>query len=186
MNLDKTIDTRKSIRKFKTTKKPNWKKIVEAIDAAIKAPLAGNIPNLKFILVDDPEKIQLLAEAAQQDFISQCHYVVVAVSDDSQLVRAYDERGTRYARQQSGAAIENFLLKITEQGLATCWIGDFVDHQVKDILTIPDDLFIEAFFPIGYEFGNSKQRLKPRLDTRMYFNTWKEKYMVPTKKVEAI
>jgi len=45
----------------------------------------------------------------QQDFVKQAHFVVAVVSDNSGLVRSYKERGERYAKQQAGAAIENFL-----------------------------------------------------------------------------
>ena len=186
MNVDKAINERKSVRKFKISKKPNWRKIIQAIDAANKAPLAGNIQTMKYILVDEPEKIQQLADAAQQPFISQSSYIVVLVTDDTQLKRSYDSRGERYARQQAGAAIENFLLKITDLGLSTCWIGEFVDHMVKRILDIPDNLFVEAFFPIGYEFGKTTQKIKPRLDSILYFNRWKEKYMGGKTKPEGL
>lgn len=184
MNLDEAIKKRHSVRKF-LTKKVNWRKIIEAIDAARLAPLAGNIPTLKFILVDDPEKIASLAEAAQQDFIAQTDYVVVVCSNTEQLKRMYGERGEKYARQQAGAAIENFLLKITELGLATCWIGAFYDEEVKKILKIPENIDVEAFFPIGYEFGKEKQKPKPELSASLFFNEWGNKYMKKPKEVEA-
>ncbi|MCA9487852.1 MAG: nitroreductase family protein, partial [Nanoarchaeota archaeon] len=61
MQLDKIIQSRRSIRKYKP-KSPNWRSIIEAIDAARYAPMAGNIFSLKFILVDDEEKIKKIAQ----------------------------------------------------------------------------------------------------------------------------
>src|SRR3989344_5695370 len=112
MDFDKVVKGRKSVRKFKS-KKPDWRDIIEAVDFALKIPLAGNIPSLKFILVSDVKKIQDLADACQQDFISQASYVVVVCSDPKDVVRSYDlEMGERYIRQQAGASIEQFLLKL--------------------------------------------------------------------------
>lgn len=185
MDLDKAIKERHSVRRF-TSKKPDWKDIIEAIEAAGHAPLAGNISTLRFLVVSDKDKIQELADAAQQDFIATSSYVIVICSDLAQCHRSYGERAKKYATQQAGAAIENMLLKLTELGLATCWVGAFSDETVKRILQIPEEVEVEAFFPIGHEFGRSKQRLKPNLDAILYFNVWKNKYMTRIRKVEAV
>lgn len=186
MDLDKAIKERHSARRFKS-KKPDWKKIIEAIESGNKAPLAGNIQTVKFILVSDKEKIAELAEAATQDFVATAEYILVVCSDNDQIKRSYDERGEKYSRQQAGAIIENFLLKITELGLATCWVGFFSEETVKNSLQIPDEVEVEAMFPIGYEMPpSSKQRKKPDLDDVLYFDVWKNKYMKPIKKPEAL
>jgi len=176
MKLDDAISKRHSVRRF-VEKKPNWRTIIEAIDAASLAPSAGNIQTLKFILVDEKEKIEKIAEACQQDFVKDAHFLVVFCSDSSQAERMYDERALRYVKQQAGAAIENFLLKLTELGLATCWIGAFVDDQVKDILKIPSNIEVEGIFPIGIELGKVKQKTKKELSGIMFFNNYGNKFM---------
>ncbi|MBM3233862.1 nitroreductase family protein [Candidatus Pacearchaeota archaeon] len=186
MELNKAIKERHSVRRF-TSKKPKYDDILEAIGAANSAPLAGNIPTLRFVLVSDAEKINKIAEACQQDFISQANYLVVVCSDSAQAVRSYGDRGKMYARQQAGASIENFLLKITDLGLASCWTGAFVDSMIKQVLVIPDNVDVEAVLPIGYEMPKAgKQRKKTDLSAILFFNKWKEKYMKPWKKPEAI
>lgn len=186
MDLDKTIKERHSVRRY-TSKTPDWRKIMEALDMARLAPLAGNIPTIKFLLVTEDDKISQLADACQQDFVGTAKYILVVCTDYSQSVRSYDERAYRYATQQAGAAIENFLLKLVDLGLSTCWVGAFSDEQVKRILQIPEAVLVEALFPIGYEMPpKTKQRSKPSLDNILYFNTWKNKYMKAIKKPEAV
>lgn len=184
MDLDKAIEKRHSVRKFKL-RKPDYGKILEAIESSTKAPLAGNIPTLKFIIVSDKEKIKQLADASTQDFVASVHYVIVFCSNPENCVRSYDKRGETYCLQQAGAAIQNFLLKITDLGLATCWVGAFSDRMVKRILKIPESVRVEGLFPIGYEAGSQKQKKKPSLDTSIYFNEWKNIYMKPIRKPEA-
>ncbi len=180
MELDKAIEERHSVRLFKS-KKISYEKIIEAVDAALKAPKAGNIPSVKFIIVSDKEKIFKLAGASQQKFISQAQFVVAICSDLKQLTRSYEERGLVYARQQAGAAAENFLLKITELGLASCWVGAFSEETVKRILEIHSDEEIqpEVLLPVGYEFRKTKKRKNPNPDTNIYFNKYKNKYLTP-------
>ena len=172
MKLKDAIEGRKSVKRF-DLKKPDWRKILKAIDAARFAPSAGNHFVTKFILVSKEKTISTLAAASQQEFVGAAQYVVVVVSDDSSLVRSYDERGVRYAAQQTGAAIQNFLLALTEQGLVTTWVGHFYEEQIRTALSIPEGLHIEAIFPIGKETKiKTKLKRKLSLDSILYFDKW--------------
>lgn len=176
MEIDKAIKERHSVRKFKT-KKPDYRDIISVIEAGSKAPLAGNIYAIKFILVSDTEKIKAIAQAAQQDFIGEAHFVIAICSDKKDLERSYYERGKNYIKQEAGAVIENMLLKITDLGLATCWVGAFSDDIIKRTLGIPENIELEAILPIGYEFEKKKQPRKPELDDVLFFDKWKNKFM---------
>jgi len=188
MKFDDVIEKRRSVRRF-SSKKPKWQDIVEAIDAANKCPLAGNIYALRFILVDDKAKIRELAEASQQDFFENVDYAVVILSDKTSLIKSYDERAEMYARQQAGAAVENFLLKITEMGMASCWVGAFVDEEVKRVLEVPepsDNIQVEAILPVGFEMpGHKVEKRKMSLDSCLWFNKWKNKFMTSIHKPDA-
>ncbi len=185
MELDKAIQSRKSVRKF-SNKKPDWRKIIECINAARYAPMAGNNYTVKFIIVDDKEKIKKLAKAAQQNFIAQAHYVVVACSNPSRTINSYGEKGKTYTRQQAGAAIQNFLLKIQEAKLSSCWVGHFVESQVKRALSIPKEVNVEALFPIGYEFEKKPtKKIKIDLDNILYFNAYSNTKLKPAKKLDV-
>ncbi len=185
MDVEKTIQKRKSVRRFKD-KKPDWREIIKAIDSMRYAPMAGNIFTLRAIMVQDLDKIQKLADAAQQGFISQAKCVVVVCTKKDRCVKSYGKDGEKYVKQQAGAAIQNFLLSLEEMGLSSCWIGAFVDNQVKRILNIPNDIDIEAMFPVGYELGKTIKKAKQDIDYMLYYDKWKNKKMIPPKKVEAL
>ncbi|MBP6856812.1 nitroreductase family protein [Candidatus Pacearchaeota archaeon] len=184
MGVERLIKARRSIRKFKSSK-PDWREIIECIDSTRYAPMAGNNFSLKFILVEDGEKIQKLAEAAQQNFITKAKYVIVVCTTPGRTETAYGERGSKYLKQQAGAAIQNLLLKLTECKLATCWVGHFVDEQVKDILDIPDEIDVEAMFPIGYPYEKPKEKRYIELDSILYFNKYGNKRMEEESKLSA-
>jgi len=185
MELNKVIQSRRSVRKFKD-KKPDWREIIECIDSMRYAPMSGNNFTLKFILVNEQEKIQKIADAAQQSFIAKAKYIVVVCSNPSRIVNAYGKKGEIYSRQQAGAAIQNFLLKIQEAGLSTCWVGAFVENMVKRALKIPENINVEALFPIGYEFEKKRTRkMKIDLDNILYFNEYKNRKMKKIKTLEV-
>ena len=177
MQLKDAVESRKSVKKFHH-KKPDWRKIIRAIDAARFAPSAGNNFVTKFILVSDEKKLAELTAATQQDFVGEAQYIVVVVSDESSIVRDYGEKGVRYTAQQTGAAIENFLLALNEQKLVTTWVGHFYDDQIRRALSIPEGLHIEALFPIGVGTKiKSSSRGKMKLDHILYFDKYGEKKM---------
>jgi len=176
MEFDRVVEKRQSIRNF-SSKKVDWREVIKAISCALQAPLAGNAQTLRFILVSDKEKIKGLADASQHDFLVKAQYAVVVCSKNDQLKRLYEDRAEMYSRHQAGAAIEHFLLKLVDLGLASCWIGAFSDEVVKGILQVPDDVNVEAILPVGYELGKTKKRQKANLDSVLYFDKYKNKYM---------
>ncbi len=184
MKLQKAIESRRSIRSFKK-KSPSWKTIIECIDSARYAPMAGNLFTLNFILVDDSEIIQKIADASFQPFITEAKYLVVFVSNKGKTENAYKERAEKYIKQQAGAAIQNFLLSLEEEKLSTCWIGLFDDDKIKNILNIPDKHDVEAIFPIGYAAEKPKPHSAAFRDLNgfLFFNKFKNKRMKEPDKI---
>ena len=184
MELNKAIKSRKSVRKF-NKKKPNWKDILDCIDSMRYAPTAGNNCTLKIILVDDPKKIEKVSKACQQDFITEAKYLVAVCSKKERLVNAYGNEGEKFNKQQVGSAIQNLLLNIEEKELSTCWIGYFVEEQIKELLSIPKDIEVEAVFPIGFQKEKeTTKRVKTDLKNILYFNKYGEERMKPLRKID--
>ena len=170
MEFDSLVKKRKSVREF-IRKRASWKLVLEAIDSANQGPFAGNFNPLKFLIVEDKETIDLISKECDQLWISQVSILVLVLSDDTQLEEIYGDRGRVYSRQQAGAAIQTMLLKITDLGLATCWVGSYNDETIKQKLKIPEHVQIEAILPIGYENTKIKSDKKDKkaLDTILYW-----------------
>ena len=47
-------------------------------------------------------------------------------------------------------AIEHMALEAVEEGLGTCWIGAFYEGQVKEILSVPQDIRVVELLALGY------------------------------------
>lgn len=184
MEFQELAKKRTSIRKY-SDRTPEIQDIIKCIEIANLAPSPGNIALLKYIIIEDSEKINKIAEACLQEFIKQSQVLIVICSEQKNVTTAYDARGKKYTKQHAGAAIENLLLKITDIGLASCWVGAYSDITIKRILEIPDDIEIEAILPVGYQSKIDKtiQRKKPLLENRIYFETWKNKYRKPFAKI---
>jgi nitroreductase len=171
MEFDSVVAERKSVRSFKN-KTVSWKSILEAVDAACKGPFADGLNNLKFLIIEEKETINKIAELADQLWINESNALVIVCSNDTNLENMHGERGRVYSRQQAGAAIENFLLKITDLGLSSCWVGAFQDEMIKQTLKIPMHIQVEAILPVGYEKGKTNPKRKKELEHAIYWEDW--------------
>jgi len=171
MEFDAVIKKRKSVRSFKD-KRASWKDVLEAIEAANQGPFADNQNNLKFIIVEEPNMIDNLAKECDQLWINKAKILIVLTSEDKHVERMFGERGRVYSRQQAGAAISTFLLKIAELGLASCWVGSYNDHEIRRLLNIPEDRQIEAILPVGYEKDKTEKKKKKSLEATIYWGKW--------------
>ena len=184
MNLTSAIKKRASIRNY-LSKTVKYDKVIDALEAANLAPSPGNLQVLKYIIIDEPEIIDKIAKACVQQFISNAPIVIAVCSDQKNIDRMYHERADKYTKHHAGAAIENFLLKITDMGLASCWVGAFSEPTIKNILKVPDNITVEAILPIAYENKTkpTHPKHKTELGSLVYFNAWKIKFKKPMRRV---
>lgn len=172
MEFDSVVQKRKSVRSFKD-KKVDWRKLMDAIDSAIQSPFADGVNNLNFIIVEEPKTIDKIAGFANQRWINESGALVVVCSDDTHLENLHGERGRVYSRQQAGSAIQTFLLKLTDLGLSGCWVGSYSDELIKQLLSIPSHIQIEAIIPVGYESSKpEKKKQRKNLEHSIYWEEW--------------
>lgn len=180
MEFENIIKKRHSSRDL-IPKASAWKEVIDAIDCALQGPFAGNVNNLKFVIVEDPVTIKKIAKQCKQLWISQAGLLLIVCSDDRHLVSMYGERGRVYAKQQAGAAIMTIIFKLTESGLSTCWVGAFTDELIKSALKIPAHVEVEAILPIGKEKSSRTKifRKKQKLEAVINWEKW-NKFKRPT------
>lgn len=150
MNIDSCIENRKSIRKY-SNKKVDLKLIGQLIETATKAPSSGNIQNWKFVVVTDKKIKDKLVEAAlNQTWMKSAQIFVVVCSDTEKVEKAYPKRGSLYATQNCAIAATYMMLKATDLGLSTCWVGAFAPNMVSKALELPPGIIPEVILTIGY------------------------------------
>lgn len=173
MEFENIVKKRHSARDL-APKASAWKDVVDAIDCAIQGPFAGNVNNLKFVIIENPETIKKIAKHCKQLWISQAGLLLIVCSDDTHIVNMYGERGRVYGKQEAGAAIMTIIFRLTELGLASCWVGAFTDEMIKSSLKIPAHMEVEAIIPIGKEIPSKAKRIKKKtnLVTVLNWEKW--------------
>lgn len=144
------IKTRRSVRKYLKKDIP-IELVYKLIDAARYAPSSGNNQCWAFIVVKDKKMKKELAEAANQDWVSEAPVIVVACINMQIASAVYGERGAKlYGIQNVAAAIENLLLTANSLGLGTCWVGAFSEPRVSILLECPDYIRPCALVTVGW------------------------------------
>jgi nitroreductase len=151
MDFFQVVKTRQSIRAF-AARDIEEEKLRQILDAANKAPSAGNLQAYEIFLVRDASVRKELARASlRQDFIASAPISLVFCANPFRAAARYGQRGEQlYSIQDATIACTFAMLAATANGLATVWIGAFSEEKVRQAISVPEGLRPVAILPIGY------------------------------------
>lgn len=161
MEFFEVIRNRHSIRGF-TAHPIEPEKIQAILDAANAAPSAGNLQAYEIFAVTNRDVLSALVHAAyEQEFIAQAPLALVFCAHPARSVVKYGERGVNlYCVQDATIACVFAHLAATALGLASVWVGAFVDEAVSAAIGVGKDLKPVAILPIGYP--GKQPHIRPR------------------------
>jgi nitroreductase len=158
MDILKTIQERRSVRKYKADQVPE-EILFEILEAARRAPSWANTQTWRFIIVKDDNAKRLLSgtlasnnpakNALIEAPLTICLAAKKGVSGFYKGQCATD-KGDYWFMFDAGIAMEHIALAAWNFGLGTCHVGLFDAGQAEDTLKIPDDYAIVEMTPLGY------------------------------------
>ncbi len=148
MDTIKAIETRRSIRKYKTD--PLSEEQIEILlKSAMKAPSAGNGQPWEFIIVKSQEgrnKIAQIHPYAQM--VKDAPLCIIVCANPS--ISKYPN----FWQQDCAAAIQNILLAAHAMGLGTVWTGIYPEEartkDFKENFNLPENIIPMAGIVVGY------------------------------------
>ena len=153
MKFDQILHNRKSTRSFHST--PVKEKDVTAIiEAARIAPSACNSQTWRFVTVIHRETIRKICHEAMRPvvpnkWLEQAPMVIAGCSQLDIVANRIGSKitGIEYYQIDLGIAMEHMVLKATELGLGTCWIGWFYERRLKKSWKYPKELRFPHCWP---------------------------------------
>ena len=176
MNFLDLVKRRQSVRKY--LDKPVEKgKIDRCIEAARLAPSASNSQPWKFVVVDDKQLKNKVANAtfgklvSFNAFVPNAPVIVIVIIDKPKLMLQIGNviKNTNYGLIDIGIVTEHFCLQAVEEGLGTCILGWFNEKKIKKILNIPKKNKIGLVLSLGYS-GHETIREKKRKNIKEISN----------------
>ncbi len=180
MNFSELINKRFSTRDYKQT--PVAKADIEkCVQAARLAPSACNSQPWKFIVIDEPQLKDKVAENAFKSLIGMNQFAfkapaLIIITAEKQnftakignIVKKKDFR-----LFDIGIAAEHFCLQAAELGLGTCMLGWFNEKKIKKLLSIPTGRTIELMISVGYSESDSiPQKNRKELNQILAYNSY--------------
>lgn len=162
MEVKEAIRRRRSVRSFKD--EPVTRDTLEELMESVRiAPSASNRQDWKFVLVDDPDLKEELAQAAhEQSFVGDAPVVIAGVNTKKKTMACEVEAGT----VDLAIAMDHLTLRAADKGLGTCWIGAFDQERTKEILSVPEEAKIIGLMPLGYPTYDLTRENKRRKDLK--------------------
>lgn len=172
--LEETIRTRRSIRRYRPDKVPR-EKIMDLFSLAAFAPSSCNLQAWQFVVVDDDEtKKSVVRKGKVNRQVLNAPAVIVA---------AYNRNVTREndANVQSlAAAIQTFMLLAHSEGLGTLWVCNFKNETgIREVLNMPDIYRVLAVIEVGYPDEAPDPPKRNPVDSFVSFNTFLSDDVIP-------
>jgi nitroreductase len=174
MDLYEVIRMRTSVRAYKsdTIEKEKLEKV---LDAARLAPSGKNGQPWTFIVITEEETRKRLVPACKnQAFIAEAPVIIAVCGNEED---AYKKMGGYWnsLAVDIGIAVEHLMLAAEAEGLGTCWIGAFMEEEVREILAVPPEIKILALTPIGYPASERRFRPRKELKEILMYERWEER-----------
>ncbi len=149
MDFYDTIRRRLSVRAYRPDPVPD-DVLNRILEAGRLAPSAKNIQPWKFVVVKDAAVRQALVPACRnQQFVGQAPVVICACALDGEAWHGMGGHGSA-ADVDVAIALEHMILAAAAEGLGTCWVGAFLEEEVRKVLAVPDGMRPVALTPLGY------------------------------------
>ena len=146
------IRQRRSIRRFGSTSIAEAP-LTQILEAANRAPSAGNAQAYRIFIVKQAALRQRLARAAgNQTCVAEAPVVLVFCADPARSTAMWGAKGAQLlCVQDTTVACAYAQLAATALGLASVWLGAVIEAEaIREILGLPEDLWPLIVLPVGY------------------------------------
>lgn len=169
MNTIETIKHRRSIRSF-TDKVVRNKDINILLDCAMSAPTAKNQQAWRFVVIDDKDILNDIAQNIEHAKMCKTANKAIIVCSVVE-----DEMQKLYWEQDCSAATQNILLSATELGIGSVWVAIHPREEkvgyIKNLLALP--LSIKPLCMVALGYSNEVKEISKRFDeNKIKYNKW--------------
>lgn len=158
MEFFEVLKARHSVRAY-TAQPIEPEKVQAILEAANRAPSAGNKQSYEIFVVKSREALCALAQG--RAFFEVIPLALVFCANPTRAAERFGERGAKlYCVQDATIACAYAQLAVTALGLSSVWIGRFDEEVVRRTIGAGKDLLPVAILPIGY--AAETPEIKPR------------------------
>jgi nitroreductase len=157
MDVMRAIKTRKSIRKY-LPRPAEHEKLDKIAEAFRLAPSARNGQNWKLLIVTDEGLKERIREVSpsRHSMLTEAPVILIGTC----AVQNVMTNGHRADTIDVSIAMSFAMLEARELGLGTCWMANYTEPGLREVLGLADGVSVVAIMPLGYADENPDP--KPR------------------------
>jgi nitroreductase len=145
------IRTRREIREY-LDKPIAAKYLLRILEAGRIAPSSKNSQPWHFVVIKDRQTLSKIASLTPTGaHIGKASLAIAVLMDGAKLPEVDGAR-----------AIQSMILEAWDLGIGACWVTNFYDDAVKDILGAPQRMKLVSVIPFGYPREARTKRKKIR------------------------
>lgn len=174
------VENRESVRSYSNAP-VGHEKIQRILETARLAPSACNAQPWTFIVVDNPEIKNKLADATSSKIVGLNHFTkqapvhIVVVMEPANFTSKFGSlvKQKHFPLIDIGIAAEHICLAAVAEGLGTCMIGWFDEPAVRKLLSIPSKSRPVLIITLGYPAKPEiREKRRKTLDEVVKYNSY--------------
>ncbi|MBQ8423146.1 MAG: nitroreductase family protein [Coprobacter sp.] len=174
------VAARQSDRRFDAERPVEPEKLARILEAARLAPSACNSQPWRFIVIDDVDVKNRVADAAANRVLGMNHFtkqapvhiVVVEVAGNVTSTMGGWVKDKNFRHIDIGIAAAHIALAAADEGLGSCIVGWFNEAGVRKVLGIPAGKRVLLDVVIGYSCDPHREKSRKPIDKTVTHNKY--------------
>ena len=179
INFSDLVKHRQSDRAF-DSRPVEKEKLMRILETARLAPSACNSQPWHFIVVDEPELKNEVADATSNRVLGLNHFTkqapvhLIVVEEKVNLSSGFGGwmKDKNFAHIDIGIVAAHICLAAEEEGLGSCILGWFNEERMKKLLHIPDKRRVLLDIVIGYSSQDKRDKKRKAIEEIVSFNSY--------------
>lgn len=171
---------RQSDRKFDASRPVEKEKLERILEAGRLSPSACNAQPWHFIVVDEPELKNKVADATSTRLLGLNHFTkqapvhLIIVEEKVNLSSGFGGwvKDKSFALVDIGIAAAHICLAAEDEGLGSCILGWFDEGKIRELLEIPSDKRVLLDIIIGYSTQEDRSKKRKTADKVISYNKY--------------
>jgi nitroreductase len=169
MEFSRLIEERYSVRAYKPDP-VEQEKLERVLEAACLAPTAVNFQPFQLIVIHAEGREDELNRIYRKDWFVQPPLVIAVCGLPEQGWTRRD--GKSFLDIDTAIVMDHLILAATNEGLGTCWVGNFDADAAREVLGLPEDVEPIAFTPLGYPDDKPRAKKRRPLSDLVRYGRW--------------
>lgn len=156
-------------------------KLERILEAGRLAPSACNAQPWSFIVVNNPELKNKIADCTSSKILGMNHFTkqaplhIVIVEEKANFTSSAGSfiKNKQFPLIDIGITAEHICLQAAAEKLGTCMLGWFDEPKVKKLLNIPKSKRVPLIITLGYPAKETREKRRKDLNQIVSYNSYK-------------